>query len=278
MTPGAYRMPMAEYLKAPGISQSQLKAMTRSPAHFQAALTMPAEPTRAQLIGTVLHYAVLEPDLFGDSYHLRPLTYKSKQGEPKKWNGNATECKEWLAAHNDRPILTSDERDAVLEMRKSVMEHASARAALAQGLAEQALFVADPDTGIGLKCRTDWLSGNAIVDLKSTEDASPEGFARSVEKFGYDVQAAYNLDLANWLDLKKEFFIFIAVEKSPPYAVGVYELDVESVGVGRSKYRRWLALAAHCERTQEWPAYDPAIVRLSLPQWALRKEENYLLN
>lgn len=272
-------MPIEDYLKAPGISQSRLKMMNRSPAHFRYAIEeAEEEETRALVVGRVLHYAILEPDLFGGSHYVRPDTYKNKQGDPKKWNGNATECKEWLASHSDREVIFSKELEAIIGMRKSVMEHPAARAALAEGLAEQAMFMSDPDTGIGLKCRTDWLSGNTIVDLKSTEDASPAGFARSVEKFGYDVQAAFNLDMSSWLNLGKEFFVFIAVEKSPPHVVGVYELDAESIGVGRSKYRRWLALVDHCERMKEWPGYDPAIVRLSLPMWALRKEENLLLN
>jgi exodeoxyribonuclease VIII len=272
MTRGVYQMPMQKYLDAPGISQSRLKAMARSPAHFRAALTAEEESSRALTIGTILHLAVFEPHLLESSYYLRPETYENKKGVVKKWNANATECKDWAAAHDDREVLVVKEHESIIGMRKSVMEHAAALAALADGIPEQCLFAPDPTTGIGLKCRADWLSGNTIVDLKSTVDASPEGFASSVDKFGYDVQAAYNLDIANWLSLGREFFLFIAVEKEPPYAVAVYELDAESIGIGRSKYRRYLDLADHCFKTDEWPAYDPAIQRLSLPQWSIRRE------
>jgi hypothetical protein len=274
---GVVQMSYAEYAKAPGIRQSRLKAMARSPAHFKAAMEAPEKQTRDFTLGRVFHTAVLEPKLFAKCYHLRPDTYQNEKGLVKPWSGNANVCKDWLSGHDDREILLSQELEAIIAMRKSVMEHPAARAALTEGDAEQCLFCADPQTGIGLKYRADWLSGNTIVDVKSTDDAGKIGFARSVAKFGYDVQAAVGLDMSKWLGLNKDFFCFVATEKEPPYAVAVYQLDEESIAVGRSKYRRWLDLLDYCMKQESWPAYDEAIVRLSLPMWNIREENNLLL-
>ncbi len=95
---------------------------------------------------------------------------------------------------------------------------------------------------------------------------------------GYDVQAAFYLDMANLCGLDKKYFIFIACEKEPPYATAVYQLDEASIECGRSKYRRWLNTAALCWESGEWPAYDPAIQVLTLPQWNIRQETELLLN
>ena len=271
------KLPFAEYLKAPGISQSRLKLMGRSPAHFRFGLDEESVSTRDKILGHIFHTAVLEPDLLEKSYYLRPDTYEGHGGEQKKWSGNSNVCKAWLHEHRDREILLSDEHEAIIAMRKSVLEHPGAREALAQGESELSLFCTDPDTGIGLKCRCDRLSGEAIVDLKSTEDASREAFAKSILKFGYDVQGAYNLDIANWIGLRKETFVLIAVEKQPPYAVAVYFLDERTILKGREKYRNWLSLLSYCMEYDEWPAYDPAITPISLPEYAFRRESGPLL-
>lgn len=274
-----------KYEKAPGLSQSKLKVMAKTPAHFKEALDNPPEPTRSFIMGHFVHTAVLEPNLLQSSYHLRPETYtlekdrdkNNRKGDIKKWNGNATECKDWFAAHTDKEVVLQAEQDAMIQIRKAVLEHPEASRALTKGKAEQCLFANDPVTGLQLKCRTDWLSGEAIVDLKTCEDASPAGFAKSVAKYGYDVQAAFNLDIANLLSLGKEYFVFIAVEKEPPHAVAVYDLDIDSIALGRSKYRRWLDLYAHCSELDEWPGYDPKITTLRLPQWSFMQESNLLL-
>ncbi len=259
-----------EYVKSDGVNQSKLKWMARSPAHFKHALSVKEPPTKEQKIGHIFHTAVLEPHLLEKSYYLRPDTYPGPT-KALKWSGNSNFCKDWLADHSDREVITCDQQEMILSMRASVMEHPSARRALEAGKTEYSLFAKDPETGIGLKCRPDRLSGNTIPDLKSTIDASPEGFAKQVAKHGYDVQAAFYLDMANLCGLDKKYFIFIAVEKEEPYAVGVYQLDEASIECGRSKYRRWLNTAAMCYDTGEWPAYDSAIQVLTLPQWSLRQ-------
>lgn len=276
MKQGIYTMTYAEYDKAPGIRQSNLKAMARSAAHFKAAMEEPDEETRALIIGRIFHTAVLEPNLLAASHYIRPETYENAKGEIKRWNGNAGECKDWSAAHEDRPVLFNHELEDIIGMRKSVMENPDANAALTQGESEVCLFWQDPKTEIGLKCRCDRLSGNSVVDLKSTEDASEEGFAKSIAKFGYDVQAAYNLDGAKALGLEKKYFIVVPVEKAKPYGCAVYQLDEASVDLGRSKYHRWLSLLAHCYEYNEWPGYPTGIKKINVSDWEFQKWDRQL--
>lgn len=277
---GVVKLSYEAYEKAPGLRQSDLTWMERSPAHYRAAvLAPPKEDTKAGIMGTLFHTAILEPDLFKKAYHVKPKTYENAKKELKKWNANANECKEWLAKHSNRPVISGDEQSALLAMRGSVMAHSSARAALVGGMTEHCMFVNDPHTGIKMKARPDRLTGNAIVDPKSTDDASPSGFARSIFKFNYHIQAAWYLDIANLLGLEKKHFIFIAVEKEPPYAVEVYELDQESIAIGRSKYRKWIELFATCSERDEWPGYnyDQVITEISLPYWAKKLSSESLL-
>ena len=79
-------------------------------------------------------------------------------------------------------------------------------------------------TGLQCKCRPDWISadGGILVDLKTTEDASPREFQRSIAKWRYHVQAGwYMAGIEAAYGTRPSGFIFIAVEKKPPFAVGV---------------------------------------------------------
>ena len=109
--------------------------------------------------------------------------------------------------------------DAALAMAAAVRSHQAAAELLRDGQAEQSFWWDDADTGLRCKCRPDWLNGATVIDLKTTTDASPAGFAKSCATFRYHVQASHYL-----AGLPAERFIFIAVEKVYPYAVGVYQL------------------------------------------------------
>lgn len=277
MKTGVFDLPMPDYLAAHGVSQSQLKHLARSPAHLREYVDHPKPSTEDQIIGTITHVAVFEPHRLETSCHVKPENYQNDKGDWRKWNGNATVCKDWIAARQDKPIIPQKKFTDVLGIRDAVARHPAAALALKTGKAEQSLFCEDPETGLQLKCRADWMSGNAFVDLKTCLDASREGFARTVAQRGYDLQAALTMDIAAILGLGKEHFLFIAVEKEPPYAVAVYELDAESIEIGRQKYRRLLWKYVACVSEDRWPAYSQNIERLSLPAWAKKAEFNAML-
>jgi exodeoxyribonuclease VIII len=66
--------------------------------------------------------------------------------------------------------------------------------------------------------------------------------------------------------------VFIAVEKTAPYAVAVYELDATALAAGNELRQRDLRMIADCRATSEWPGYGDDCQTLSLPSWALRNE------
>jgi len=110
---------------------------------------------------------------------------------------------------------------------------------------------------------TDSHGATTIADIKTTEDASPEAFSKTIAQYGYAQQAAHYLDL-----LGATHFVFIAVEKTAPYAVGVYCLDPASVAMGRERNLRNLDLLESCQSSGHWPAYSSEIETISLPAWA----------
>lgn len=193
---------------------------------------------------------------------------------------------EWAANNGHRTILSDAEYTLVIAMRDAVMAHpAAARIMRMKGKAEQSIYWRDPITGELCRVRPDWWvpTSSLMADLKTTDDASKEGFARSISKWRYHVQHPFYLDGANaaiqqaGLTLPEQrFFVFIAVEKKPPYNVGVYTLTDESIEVGRTEYLANLSTYSECRASAVWPGYSDRIEPISLSDWYLRRTRERL--
>jgi len=248
----------ADYHADPAISASHLHAVAASPYHYWSRFINPDRPpsvqTAAMKLGSLTHCAVLEPDQLASRYGIAP---------DRRTNAGKAAVAAMEAAGIE--AVTAPEMEQAMAMAASVRSHQAAATLLRDGKAEQSFWFDDVATGLRCKCRPDWYTGNTIVDLKTTVDASPKGFAKSVAQWRYHVQQSHYL-----AGTFAERFVFIAVEKSYPYAVGVYELDADAVQFGEYERRNNLQTIADCRAISEWPGYGNTIQPLSLPKWALQ--------
>jgi len=248
----------ADYHADPAISASQLKTVMQSPYHYWSRYLDPDRvamvPTAAMRFGSLAHCAVLEPDELSKRYQLAP-DRRTKEGKAA--------VAEMAAAG----IEAVSEADMVLavNMAVAVHGHPTAGALLQSGQAEQSFWFDDIPTGLRCKCRPDWFDGTTIVDLKTCQDASPAGFAKSVAQWSYQVQSAHYL-----CGTLAKRFIFVAVEKTAPYAIGVYELDTEALIHGSIARHNALQRIQDARAINEWPGYTDGIQTLQLPGWALK--------
>jgi len=259
------KMTNSEYHAHHAISKSGLDRIDQSPAHYQAWLSEPRITTPALTFGSACHSFVLERETFGDRYAVAPsgIDRRTKAGK-ELWEAFTTESA-------GREIITAEDMDKLCYIRASIIDHPVAEELLDHGSGKAEVSVFGVLDDVGVKCRPDWLRGDGIlVDLKTTDCAAPNAFARSVAKYRYHVQAAFYSDLLQAVTGEPvKAFVFIAVEKAPPYAVSVYELDAESLEVGRAAYQRNLDTFRRCLEANHWPAYSNAIETLTLPRWAL---------
>ena len=251
-----------EYHADPAISASQLKEIGRSPFHYWKRYVdpdrSPSEPTAAMRLGSLAHCAVLEPNELLQRYAVGP--------DRRTKEGKATAEK--MLADGIEPVSASDFEQA-LSIAAAVHSHPTAGLLLGMsGQAEQSFWWDDIATGLRCKCRPDWFDGETIVDLKTCQDASPALFAAAVGRFSYQLQAAHYL-----CGTLAKRFVFVAVEKSAPYAVGCYELDAEAMVHGSVLRHNALQRIQDCRAINSWPSYtDDGIQTLQLPGWALKDQ------
>ena len=86
---------------------------------------------------------------------------------------------------------------------------------------------------------------------------------------GYHIQAAHYMAMTG-----TENFIFVAVERKAPYAIGIYKLDAEWLQAGENLRRKAISTLHECRALDSWPAYPTATQTLSCPKWVLNKSEN----
>jgi hypothetical protein len=255
----------AEYHKYAAISKTGLDKIDRSAAHFMFGEKR--EPSRHMVIGTAIHTAVFEPARYADDY----MTLKEVKVR------TASEYKQAVKARGDETTLTGPEGDFVAGMQESVQQNREASAILqAPGRAELSVITTDPQTGVAVKCRFDWLTDDGrALDLKKTQDCRMDAFGRSIANYRYHVQAAFYSDVWLWETGETlQWFKFLAVEERLPHASKIWQLPEPEMDFGRAEYRKNLDEYARCLDANDWPMPDSSSEYICLPVWAMPENDD----
>jgi hypothetical protein len=216
------------------VTNSQLGKIAVSPAHYQHYKDNPSEreETRALIFGRAFHLCILEKDKFDELVVMEPkMDKRTKDGKAM--------AKEFAEENEGKLILTPVEWYSLIGMRNRIYSCNEATELLSKGTPEDVMVWEDPDTNVLCKCKADWvnLEDGYIMDIKTTQDATPRGFRNSAYKWGYDRQSAFYSDA---FGVKN--FIFIVIEKSAPYNIGVYSCGDDFMSGGRAKYKHLLGM------------------------------------
>ena len=263
-------MTNAEYHAHKAISKSKLDAARKSGRHLYDMLYgPPRDSTAAFDMGTVLHASALPGENADDIAVRMPAGMKKITKEGRAF----------VAEHKGKIILNSSDAYAVDQMMLSLREHPFSAGLVngeLKGKAEQSFFCTDKETGLELKARPDFILDDCslILDLKTTVDASPKGFQRSVANYRYFVQASHYLDVVEGATgTRPQAFLFVAVEKARPFSTAVYMADQAMIDLGKQQAREDLNNIAQWIADDKFPGYSERVEEISLPKWMLPKED-----
>lgn len=259
-------VPFRYYLAHPGVSRSALMTMLEAtPAHYRHERQHPDHKvSEAFLWGSAVHCRLQEPEEFAARYVRGPVN-------PDTGEQFGATTKTWAAAQAAADaagqFLYAD-KWCVDAMAEAVKTHPDTKRILeGRPMIEATAIWKDPATGLLCKARPDNLRVDLglFIDVKTTETASPHGFAKSAATYGYfDQIAHYGLGLSILLGRDFDGFL-VAVEKAPPHAVACYRIGEAEVHEGRRRVAWALAKIAECEKSGEWPGYREA--DLYAPKW-----------
>lgn len=260
-------MPNSVYHASDGISKSGLDLVARSPAHYRYG--PPRAASRAMEIGSAMHSALLEPEMFARDYVNSGATDR-----------RSTEYKQALKSLGDADrVLTQGEHDQIAGAVAALWAQDGPRLLLNSAtFREMSVFATDPETGMMVRARPDivCLFSAVMADLKSTQDARVPAFERAIMNYRYHVQAAYYMDVWEWATGERiEEFDILAVESAPPHAAKIYRMDDTAIAEGRRSYREALNIYARCFERDDWPGYEnDAPELIGLPDWLVAQIEN----
>ncbi|HDZ21955.1 hypothetical protein LCGC14_0568760 [marine sediment metagenome] len=256
-SPGVYpHVPFEQYLAWDLPSQSILKAMRQSPAHYRAARAGIAtvKVTDDMTLGSALHTVFLEPELAMEAVTI--------------WRGKARRGAEWdgFKDENDgKYILTMVQHEKLVGMSRSLRAHQFVREWTGRMEATEVSVVGEAH-GLLMKARVDALTDEPLVDLKKVRSCDERTITRTILDFGYHVQAYIYATL-----FKRDRFVLLCVEADEPYDVVPFELSPAFLREGEREAKRLIGKVLACERASNWPGRSDSAVPVLLepPDWLI---------
>ena len=261
-----------EYREHPAISRSELFKISESPEKFKYHREHPEEPTPALVFGQLFHAMALQPETVADLFAVSPnIDRRTKAGKEA--------FAEFEAQAEGKIVISADMVEQASDMCDALSRNEFVKKLL-KGEKEKTFFWVDEMTGEECKCRTDVLTevgGNLIiVDLKTTDNAETEAFMKSAIRYGYDLQSAMYSEGIKVNTSREPLFVFIAIEKKPPYAINILQADKLLIRRGCDLFREYIGIYHDCKQTDNWYGYlgkYNQINNLALPSYLAKEVE-----
>lgn len=245
-----------EYRSLDAVSRSDLWEANKSPLHYKYQAEFGnKKDSKALVFGSLVHKLVLEADKFDDEFAIAPnVDRRTKAGKE--------EYDRFLIESEGKMIVTLEDYEIACAMAKVVQNHPEASRLLYEGKPqyEQSFTWLDSQSGINCKIRPDCLNEldgqKYIIDYKTTDSCADGHFERSAKKYGYQLQVGmYSEGMFNQ-DFDDYKFIFIAQEKTEPYAVRIYDVDDSYRDFGMDLFHELTLKIAHCYEADKFEGYD----------------------
>lgn len=211
------------------------------------------KPTQNMAWGSLVDTIITAPEDLQTEFSISPFSsYRTK------------EAREWKAEQeaNHKTIITTDLLD---EAHKAVevltVRHKYAAEMIAKSKKQVMLLnkITHPahDKPVQIKSLVDLAPEGEpfLIDLKTTADFSASGFAKTIAKFGYNVQAGLYLSLWNSLHPhdQRDRFQIIWQESSAPYEVAVTEIPQSDIAEGMDMFMHLLGKLVIASKRNRWP-------------------------
>ncbi|MFA4084219.1 PD-(D/E)XK nuclease-like domain-containing protein [Mycobacteroides salmoniphilum] len=263
-------------------SGARLLLPPSTPARFRWQMDHARKTKREWDFGHMAHRVLLGAG--AELCVLEPAIHGLLKGGAVAKSPRATDT--WKEAEADaraegRVPVHVDDYQIAQTMADKVREHPTAGPlfAAADGQAEVSLVATDPETGVRLKARPDWVNPTGsrltIVDYKTAVSSEVSAFSRKAADFGYHIQDVWYRRVAQLLKLHSDpRFLFVVQEKEPPYEVSVFEYqDPIDIAESQRQMREAISIYQRCSTEGEWPGRSPEVTPIFLPQWAHGDDE-----
>lgn len=251
------------------LSRTALMDFNTSPFTYWAKHINPERPKKdatAQMeLGSAFHTLMLEPHLFDSLFAIEPKKVLLKNVGRELYDAYKKECE--AISESKKIVLTYETWETLNKMISKVQSNEQAMELIRDARIEHSLFWQDDHSGLYLKARPDIWHDNMIVDLKTTNNASPRAFQYEMVDYGYHIQFAMIRDgIEKILGHRINHFINIVIETKYPHNMAIYIMDEFAVDEGQVKYKNILLDMKNSFAENNFKDYG--IQTIGLPRWA----------
>lgn len=303
-----------EYRSHPAISRSELWWLDKSPEYFQYRKNNPMEPTPSLLFGQVAHKLLLEPEDFYTDFAVAPAVDRRTRDGKAAWEeflltvgerkpvdaATYEQASDMIAAARMVPLVnelldgdhevplfwTDPDTGVECKCRLDSMRRDD------NGVPVIVDYKTTNDASYKGFSRDVYQYGYHLQSAMYSEGVIQNGMcprlirekARKRWKKDPDTgKRRYYTEIPEHIVMGGDEgqiihprWFFIVQEKSEPYSVNIFEMDLEYITLGYDLYRELLGTYATCLATDFWPGYlgladEPNI--LSAPAWLGRGDD-----
>jgi len=244
------------------------RILTRSPLHAWASHPKlnPAgvrEVNEAMDFGSAVHSALLEG-----------IDIVTVIDAPDWRTKAAKEARDDARALGRVPLLAPDAEKVALMVAVTNLTIASCPDLAGLGAldAERTIVWADRHTDVWLRCRPDWMTRDRsiILSYKTTSaSAEPEAYAKTILNYGYDMQAAFELDGVKAMTGSAPIaYVWVVQETQPPFAVSLVGMSAPMRAYAMDRMGLAVDLWKRCLAADRWPGYPERVCYIEPPAWA----------
>jgi exodeoxyribonuclease VIII len=268
-----------DYYANKALSHSKLSCLAQNPMEFKMRYvddppTLPPKESDAFAMGHAVHCLALEPERMDERFVVTPkIDRRTKEGKLQSMI--------FERDNEGKIVLTLEEYQDAMACVQALNNHAEFATIMAQPRRVEVAFEFDL-FGHRFKAKPDCIvdSMKLIVDIKTTDDASPHRWQWSAVDYGYHRQAwIYQYALHSEM-IEDYRFIFAVVEKPKPSTRGIpptvalYELDDATIEMGCDDTQKLVQDYETRRETNNWQQpYSSGIVPLRLPKRRVYSEE-----
>jgi len=243
-----------EYRSLPALNASRFKAFYRSPYHFLNQKEV--ETTEQMKIGTAIHTACLQPNLYSSEIGFLPdVDGRTTEGKAIK--------KAFEEMYANKTILKAASKE-VVDRAVSAIVRSNEWDAIKSNKAMRYEQVLMCDLfGTACKSRLDLLDveGGIIRDIKSCDDAGITKFSYTVKDRLYWLQAGFYTLMAEQVFNKRFNFEFIAVETSDPSTALFHPVDEQELLKWKRIVETLLIKYKTCVDTDIWVKPQNSVIK-----------------
>lgn len=234
------------------VSSTGLKEAKKSSRHFAYYLTYGSGRKSAFDFGNAFELSLID-EINGSLEFGEKCVILNEEMRPEKDKGiTSKKNQEWKkeilsSGKYVVPQLGLESYETIISMVDSVLAEPII-VKLLTGVDYQKSFVWQDECGVMCKTRPDLsiVNKKVIVDIKTTKDASPQGFAREVANYDYPLQAYMQIEGAlksGYLD-KIDHYYWLAVEKNAPFNAVLYRFQDQDIQMVSDSYEYYLKRCA----------------------------------